>query len=125
MAWKSLKEDTEVKDLKGQLKGSVKIEQYRISNDALFLPKKLYIPIDSIEKIQIRRSQMNTTNCCGMSFPVYNVIVFYGGKKPEKIMFEKNEHAQEFADLILMSRKSIVWEDYVPPYQEYMARENA
>ena len=105
-------------DIKNMAKKGTRIEQYRISEAALFLPKKEYIPLCAIEKIQIRNSQMNTTNCCGMSFPVYNLIVFYGGEKPAKVMFEKKANAQKMAEIILASGENVRWEEYIPPYKK-------
>lgn len=118
MAWQSLRSDFEVPDTKIQSKDGTRIEQYKVSADALFLPRKQYIPLDSIEKIQIRNSQMNSGNCCGMAFPVYNVIVFYGGERPAKLMLEKKENAQKLADLLLNARETIKWEEYIPPYRK-------
>ena len=118
MGWQSLRADIEIPDTKVQSKEGTRIEQYRVSADAVFLPRKQYIPLDSIEKIQIRNSQMNSGNCCGMAFPVYNVIIFFGGERPAKLMLEKKENAEKLANLLLSSRKSIMWEEYVPPYRK-------
>ena len=118
MGWRSLREDIISVDPKLQYKEGVKVEQYRVSKDMLFLPGKQYIPLDSIEKIQIRNSQMNSGNCCGMAFPVYNVVVFYGGERPAKLMHEKKENAERLVQLLLEARTDIVREEYVPPYRK-------
>ena len=121
MAWKSLKSDMTAQDIKSLLKENKnsfhRVEQYRICQSAIFLPQKLCVPIDAIKKIQIRKSQIPTKNCCGMCFPVYNVVMFFEDEKPEKLMFEKPENAQKFANLILEARKNVVFEEYVPPYE--------
>lgn len=118
MAWQTARPDVPVPDLKDQFKNGIRIEQYRLSGDILFLPKKQFIPLDSIEKIQIRNSQMNSGNCCGMAFPVYNLVVFYGAQYPAKLMLEKKENAERLSALLQDSRESILFEEYVPPYRK-------
>ena len=122
MGWRSLRENVEVSGIRAQLKGARKIEQYRVTDQGVFLPKKQYIPVDTIEKIQSRKGQMNTANCCGMSFPVYNVVIFYGGERPIKLMFEKQENSEKFAQLLLSLREDIYEEEYIPPYQKHSKR---
>lgn len=119
MGWRSLRKNMEVSDIRAQLKSAQKIEQYKVSGKGVFLPKKQYIPVDAIEKIQFRKGQMDTANCCGMSFPVYNVVIFYGGERPIKLMFEKQENSERFAQLLLSLRENIYEEEYIPPYQKH------
>ena len=116
MAWESVKPEMVLADARAQYRAGNRIEQYRISGDAVFLPKEKYIPLDAIKKIQIRKNLMNSGHCCGMGFPVYNLIVFHGGERPAKIMLEKENNARRMAELMTAARSSIVWEEYEAPY---------
>ena len=120
MKWESLQAACALPaaDLKAQYRAGTRVEQYRLSADALFLPREQYIPLDAIEKIQVRKGMMHSGHCCGMGFPVSNLIVFYGGERPAKLMLEKQKNAERLAALLLAARSSIVRETYIPPYEQ-------
>ena len=45
MAWTTLKPGREVADPKADFKTAVKVEQYRVSQNAVYLPRNEYIPL--------------------------------------------------------------------------------
>lgn len=121
MKWICLRPDLALKDEKVAYKAAVRVEQYRFSDAALFLPRQEYIPLAAIEKIQIRSGMMHSGHCCGMGFPVHNLIVFYGGEKPAKLMLEKQKSAEKLAELLTAARPEIIREVYIPPYEREAA----
>lgn len=118
MAWTSLKPGRVIEDVKNDRKSAVKVEQYRISDNAVYLPGNEYIPLETVEKIQLRNGTMTTKGCCGLSIPVFNVILFFGAIRPKGLMCEKQANAERLIELILKGHPEIVREEYIPPYAE-------
>ena len=111
MSWECIKPEISLPDAAVQYKSGKRVEQYRVSDDALFMPKGRYLPLDCIEKLQIRKSFMPAGHCCGMGFPVFNLIVFYGAEKPLKLMMEKERNAVKLAGFIMERRKNVILEE--------------
>lgn len=103
---------------RASLKTAQRIEQYKISGTVILLPARRFVPIDSIEKLQVRLGHLPSKGCCGMSFPVYNAVLFFRGAPPAKLMFEKKENAQHFCKLITSAHADIVLEEYEMPYSQ-------
>ena len=118
MTWITLKPGREVADPKADFKTAVKVEQYRVSQNAVYLPRNEYIPLESVEKVQLRNGMMTTKGCCGLSIPVFNVILFYDAIRPKGLMCEKEANAEKLISLILEAHPEIVREEYIPPYKE-------
>jgi len=117
MAWTTLKPGRTVTDPKSDYKSAVKVEQYRVSDNAVYLPRNEYIPLDAVEKVQLRNGMMSTKGCCGLSIPVFNVILFYGAIRPKGLMCEKEASAEKIISLILEAHPEIEREEYIPPYE--------
>ena len=118
MAMESLYPEIDIPDIKEDKKSAAKVEQYRISKKAVYLPKNQYLPLSAVEKMQIRHSMMNTKGCCGLSFPVHNVILFVKDKDPVKLMCEKERNALAITEMISTSNPDIILEEYIPPHKE-------
>lgn len=125
MAWTSLRPGRVIEDLKNDRKSAVKVEQYRISQNAVYLPGNEYIPLETVEKVQLRNGMMTTKGCCGLSIPVFNVILFYGAIRPKGLMCEKQTSAEQIIKLICEAHPEIIEEEYIPPYAENDAQAEA
>lgn len=108
MAWESLRPDMELSAVAiklDQKNGNV-VERYRVTEKAIYLPEKRYIPLDAVEKFQIRDPRTD-----GGAF---GFVVFYGTEKPQELALEKKRDAQMLAYLVMSSRQGIKWEEYIP-----------
>ena len=123
MAFESLSSGYSIPDPKEDKKTAVKVEQFKVSDSAVYLPRNQYMPLDAVEKMQIRHAMMNTKGCCGLSFPVYNVILFGASEAPVKIMCEKERSADRIVELISASHPQIVFEEYIPPHKDQTVSE--
>lgn len=79
------------------------VSQYRVTEKAVYLPDKTYIPLDAVEKFRIKDPAE------GEKLP-FAVEIFYGAGGPAKLAFEKKKDAQMMAYLIMSSRQGIKWE---------------
>ena len=113
MAWESLKQGIKIPDPAAEYKKGIRVDQYRITDAAVFLPRQKYIPLDCVEKIQVRKGMLSVGACCGKGVPVYNIIIFYGTDRPERLIVERSKNAERLADLIVKSRKHIFREEFV------------
>ena len=118
MAWTSLRPGRIIEDPKAEYKTAEKIEQYRISENAVFLPRNEYIPLDAVEKLQLRNTMLTTKGCCGLSIPVWNVVLFYGAVRPKGLMCEKEANARHLIEAIRSAHPEIAEEEYIPPHKE-------
>ena len=84
----------------------------------ILLSRRKFALIDSIERLQVRAALLPGKGCCGMSFPVYNAVLFFCDAPPAKLMFEKKENALRFCKLLTSEHKDITLEEYLPPYSE-------
>lgn len=111
MGWKSLIADVAAFDPKTDIKSAEKVEQYRVSKLAVYLPGNEYIPLECVSKIRVRESMMTTKGCCGLSIPVFKVILDYGAERPKGLMCEKEVNAGKLAGLIQKARPDLTIEN--------------
>ena len=100
------------------LKSARRIEQYKVTESVILLPRRQFIPIDTIEKLQVRAALLPSKGCCGMSLPVYNAVVFFRDAPPAKLLFENKANAALFCQVLTSAHGCITMEEYVPPYSE-------
>lgn len=93
MAWESIVSNFNNTDAKTDYKNSEKIEQYRISDEAVYMQGKKYLPLSAVTSARTQKSSLNTTGCCGLSIPVFLVVLEYGGNRPARLTFEKEANA--------------------------------
>ncbi len=99
MAWKSIISGAELDNVKEDKKKSLAIEQYRISDQAIYF-KGLYLPIKCIKDIQLFESTYTPGMSCGKGIPVFKIRLDYGGEKPLVLMIEKEANAERMISLI-------------------------
>ena len=78
----------------------------------MYLNGREYLPLDTVRRLRLYRSQMNTHGCCGLGLPVWYVLVYYGEEKPLRLMSEKRENAQAAIDRIVSARPAV---EVMPP----------
>ena len=107
MAWQTIRTGYELPDAKEDAKKAVSFGTFRISENAVYLNGRQYLPLRAVEKARLYSTQLNTHGCCGLGLPVWNVLLYYGAEKPLRLMHEKREKAQEALDLIAAHEPSI------------------
>ncbi len=92
--WKSIVPETELDNVKADRKNSVRIEQYRVSEDAIFFNGQ-YLPLSCIKDVAVVESSFTPGMSCGKGIPVFKIRIDYGTEKPLVLMVEKKKNADE------------------------------
>ena len=112
MSWRPYLEGRAVSDPKTDAKAGRRIEQYRVSREAVYFPKEQYLLISDIRRTWIQTSQLNVTGCCGKGLPVYVVRLDCGGGTKVNLMMEKKENAEELIRLLREENPAIIIEQW-------------
>lgn len=134
MKWNSISETYRLDDPKQDYRSAGRIEQYRISENALYLIRGRYIPFEAVKRAWIQRTELHTTGCCGKGVPAFALGIVYeagpadpasGGSAPagvrnigpdgpvEKVVFEKRKNAEEVLRRLSESEYQIPVEDRI------------
>ena len=97
--WRSMIPDHEIDDVKRDKKKAAAIEQYMVSEKAIYV-KGEYLPISCIQDTHMQESTYAPNCCCGKGIPVYKIRIDYGGKQPLVLMLEKEKNARKLMSVI-------------------------
>ena len=101
MAWKSITPRFTVPDPKADGKNAVRFGACRISDAAVYLNGRMYLPLAAVEKARIYASRLPSQGCCGLGVPVWYVLLYYGEEKPLRLLTESKEEARDVLAAIL------------------------
>ena len=100
MAWKSIVPEFEIDDAKQDAKNGVRIQQFTVTDRAVYIPPGRYLPIRAIRRVWIQDTQMPLTGCCGRAIPMSAVRMEYADGVTENLRLEKKENAEKLMELI-------------------------
>ena len=112
MAWTPYLEGHIVSDPKADAKSGVRIEQYRISRQAVYFPREQYLLIEDIKRTWIQSSTLSVVGSCGRGIPVFVVRLDHGAEKKVSLMVEKRENAEKMIALLQEISPSIRVEEW-------------
>jgi len=112
MAWRPYLEGHTVSDPKADAKDGVRIEQYKISREAVYFPKEQYLLISDIKRTWIQESRLSVVGSCGRGIPVFVVRLDHGDEKKVNLMVEKQENAERMVRLLTEINPSIKVEEW-------------
>lgn len=98
MAWKTILPGQELPDAKTDAKAAVSFGSFRVSEKAVYLSNREYLPLDAIQKARLYSSQLNGHGCCGLGLPVWYVLLYYGEERPLKLLTEARDKAEKVLD---------------------------
>lgn len=109
MAWRSLVPGEEIENIKEDRKSSIGIEQYKVSNKAIYTRGE-YLPISAVRAVKLVPSTYTPSCGCGKGLPVFKIRVDHGAEKPAVFMVEKEKNAEKMISMITESRPDITVE---------------
>lgn len=89
--WKCIVPGYEIEDVKLDRKDSVRIEQYRVSKNAVYFNGQ-YLPLSCIKDVAVLESSYTPGMSCGKGIPVFKIRIEYGAEKPLVLMVEKKKN---------------------------------
>ena len=97
--WKCIVPGTEIENVKQDRKDSVRIEQYRVSENAVYFNGH-YLPLSCIKDVAVFESSYTPGMSCGKGIPVFKIRIDYGVEKPLVLMVEKKKNVDTMMKLI-------------------------
>ena len=101
---KPLAQSHPLDDPAGDYKTARRMEQYRVSEQAIYFPAfpgTQYLSFASLSKALTRNTSMPLTGCCGKALPVTRLRMYYdGGEFYQDFTFEKLSNANKVLDAI-------------------------
>lgn len=107
MAWRSILPGQEVPDAKADAKTAVSFGSFRVSEKAVYLSNREYLPLNAVRKTRLYTSQLNSKGCCGLGLPVWYVLLYYGDERPLKLLAETREKAEKVLGEIMSRNPAI------------------
>lgn len=101
MTWRSIIPDDAGIQPKTDRKTAVSFGSFRISDQAVYLSGREYLPLRAVRRAQLYRSRLSTHGCCGLGVPVWYVLLYYGADKPLKLLTESKDRAEAVLAAVL------------------------
>ena len=103
MALQSVCPALELPDPKADYRNSIRIEQYRISDKAIYFaawPTTKYLPFAAVRQAWIQQSSISLIGTCGKELPVTILRIRYKGNYYQTFTFDKEAAAQKALDIL-------------------------
>ena len=97
--WKCIVPGYEIEDVKLDRKDSVRIEQYRVSKNAVYFNGQ-YLPLSCIKDVAVFESSYTPGMSCGKGIPVFKIRIEYGAEKPLVLMVEKKKNVDAMMEYL-------------------------
>ena len=110
MRLQSLCPDTVLDHPEEDYRASLRVEQYRVSPQALYFGPFFavqYLPFQAICRAWVQSSSLALTGCCGRQLPVTVLRVRYGENGSQSFVFEREASALQVLDRIARCRPDI------------------
>ena len=109
-AMKSLAQSASLEDVSGDYKTARRVEQFRISNEAIYFPAfpgNQYLPFEALHHVKVRDTALSVTGTCGKQIPMTCLRLSYGGEFYKDFLFEKRARAEEVLERIRIRRPEL------------------
>ena len=109
-AMKSLAQSASLEDVSGDYKTARRVEQFRISNEAIYFPAfpgNQYLPFEALHHVKVRDTALSVTGTCGKQIPMTCLRLSYDGEFYKDFLFEKRAKAEEVLERIRIRRPEL------------------
>ena len=107
---KSLAQSHALENAEQDYQGSVRAEQFRISDKAVYFaafPGTQYISFDAMSQVKVRNTALSVTGTCGKQLPMVCLRASYDGEFYKDFLFEKRTVAEKVLDRIRAARPDL------------------
>ena len=118
---KSLAQSHALENAEQDYQGSVRAEQFRISDKAVYFaafPGTQYISFDAMSQVKVRNTALSVTGTCGKQLPMVCLRASYDGEFYKDFLFEKRTVAEKVLDRIRAARPDLPM-DVCEPAQSF------
>ena len=109
-AMKSLAQSASLEDVSGDYRTARRVEQFRISNEAIYFPAfpgNQYLPFEALHHVKVRDTALSVTGTCGKQIPMTCLRLSYDGEFYKDFLFEKRAKAEEVLERIRSRRPEL------------------
>ncbi len=109
-AMKSLAQSASLEDVSGDYKTARRVEQFRVSNEAIYFPAfpgNQYLPFEALHHVKVRDTALSVTGTCGKQIPMTCLRLSYDGEFYKDFLFEKRAKAEEVLERIRSRRPEL------------------
>ena len=109
-AMKSLAQSASLEDVSGDYRTARRVEQFRISNEAIYFPAfpgNQYLPFEALHHVKVRDTALSVTGTCGKQIPMTCLRLSYDGEFYKDFLFEKRAKAEEVLERIRARRPEL------------------
>ena len=109
-AMKSLAQSASLEDVSGDYKTARRVEQFRVSNEAIYFPAfpgNQYLPFEALHHVKVRDTALSVTGTCGKQIPMTCLRLSYDGEFYKDFLFEKRARAEEVLERIRARRPEL------------------
>ena len=109
-AMKSLARSASLEDVSGDYTTARRVEQFRISNEAIYCPAfpgNQYRPFEALHHVKVRDTALSVTGTCGKQIPMTCLRLSYDGEFYKDFLFEKRAKAEEVLERIRSRRPEL------------------
>ena len=113
MAIQSICPGVALTDPKADYKSAVRVEQYRMSDEAIYFaafPGTKYLPFRAVRQAWSQKTSISLTGCCGKELPMVVVRMRYEGGFYQNFTFEKQKSADRVLALLAERYPDVVLE---------------
>jgi hypothetical protein len=107
---KSLAQSASLEDVSGDYKTARRVEQFRVSNEAIYFPAfpgNQYLPFEALHHVKVRDTALSVTGTCGKQIPMTCLRLSYDGEFYKDFLFEKRARAEEVLERIRIRRPEL------------------
>ena len=107
MAWRPILPGCTGVDPKADVKSAASWGSFRISEKAVYLNGREYLPLSAVRQARLYPSRLSSHGCCGLGVPVWYVLLYYGAEKPLKLLTETKDRAEDALAALLRGNPAI------------------
>ena len=116
---KSLSQHDTVENAEQDRRSSTRVEQFRISNQAVYFPAfpgDQYLPFTSLHHVLSKNTAISVKGTCGKQLPMVRLRLSYDGEFYKDLMFEKQSNVDLVLEAIKAARPDVTIERDIRPF---------
>jgi len=109
-ALKTLSQTRSLEDPAAERKTSRRVEQFRVSDRAVFFPAfpgDQYLSFDALTHVLSKNTAISVTGTCGKQLPMVRLRLYYDGEFYKDLLFEKQKNVDKVLDAITAARPEL------------------
>ena len=116
---KSLSQHDTVENAEQDRRSSTRVEQFRISNQAVYFPAfpgDQYLPFSALHHVLSKNTAISVKGTCGKQLPMVRLRLSYDGEFYKDFLFEKQKNVDRVLEAIAAARPDLTIVRDITPF---------